>query len=63
MAFMGDVPSQMLTVGTVPEVKEYIRHLLDDIGTKGIFLTAGCDAPACSKFDNLVAIHEVAQEY
>lgn len=63
VAFMGDVPSQMLTVSTPDEVKDYIRRLLDDIGVKGVILAAGCDAPTGSKFENLVAIHEVAQEY
>jgi hypothetical protein len=63
VAFMGDVPSQMLVVSTPDEVKDYIRRLLDDIGVTGVFLAAGCDAPTKSKFENLVAIHEVAQEY
>lgn len=63
VAFMGDVPSQMLTVSTPDETKDYIRRLLDDIGVKGVILAAGCDAPTGSKFENLVAIHEVAQEY
>lgn len=63
VAFMGDVPSQMMTVSAPNEIKDYFRKLLDDIGTKGVFITAGCDAPVSSKYENLVAIHEVAQEY
>ena len=63
VAIMGDVPAQMLTVSSKQEVKDYARRLLDDIGPQGFFLTAGCDAPSCSKYDNLVAIHEVAEEY
>lgn len=62
-AFMGDVPSQMLTVSSKEEVKDYAKRLIDDIGPQGFFLTAGCDAPSCSKYENLVAIHEVAAEY
>ena len=62
-ALMGDVPSQMLTVSSKEEIKEYARRLIDDIGPKGLFLTAGCDAPSCSKYENLVAIHEVAAEF
>lgn len=62
-AFMGDVPAQMLTVSSKEEIKEYARRLIDDIGPKGFFLTAGCDAPSCSKYENLVAIHEVAAEF
>jgi len=62
-ALMGDVPSQMLTVSSKEEIKDYVRRLLDDIGPKGTFITAGCDAPSCSKYENLLAIHEAAQEY
>lgn len=63
VAIMGDVPSQMLTVCNKEEIKDYARRLIDDIGPQGLFLAAGCDAPASSKYENLVAIHEVAQEY
>lgn len=63
VALMGDVPSQMLTVSSPAEIKDYVRRLLDDIGPQGVFITAGCDAPSCSKYENLVAIHEVAQEF
>lgn len=63
MAFMGDVPSQMLTVSSAEEIKDYVRNLLNDIGPQGVFITAGCDAPSCSKYENLVAIQEAAQEF
>lgn len=63
MALMGDVPSQMLTVSSKEQIKDYCKRLLDDIGPQGLFLTAGCDAPSCSKYENLVAIHEVARDY
>lgn len=62
-ALMGDVPSQMLTVSSPEEIKDYCRRLVDDIGPEGFFLTPGCDAPSCSKYENLVAIYEVAAEY
>ena len=62
-ALMGDVPSQMLTVCSKEEIKDYTRRLIDDIGPQGLFIAAGCDAPSSSQFENLVAIHEVAQEF
>lgn len=63
MALMGDVPSQMLTVSSKEEIKDYTRSLINDIGPQGLFITAGCDAPGSSKYENLVAIHEVAEEF
>ncbi len=62
-AFMGDVPVQMLAVASKEEVADYCRRLIDDIGIEGLFLCSGCDAPANAKFENLVAIYEVAKEY
>ena len=63
MALMGDGPSQMLTVCSKAEIEDYVRSLIDDIGPQGLFIAPGCDAPGSSKYENLVAIHEVAQEY
>jgi hypothetical protein len=62
-SFLGDVPSQMLVVSSKEEIKDYVRRLLDDIGTQGVFIAPGCDAPHISKYENLVAIYEAAQEY
>lgn len=63
MAFLGDVPSQLLAIGSPDEVSDYVKSLLDDIGTKGVFIAAGCDAPANSKYENLIALHKAAVEY
>ena len=63
MALMGDVPSQMLTVCSKAEIEDYVRRLINDIGPQGLFIAPGCDAPGSSKYENLVAIHEVAQEF
>ncbi|AOT70994.1 uroporphyrinogen decarboxylase family protein [Geosporobacter ferrireducens] len=63
MAFMGDVPSQLLATGKPEEVSEYVKRLLDDIGIKGVFLAPGCDAPANAKFENMVAMFKTAVEY
>jgi hypothetical protein len=62
-AFLGDIPSTMLTVSSADEIKDYVKRLLDDIGPQGVFIAPGCDAPACAKYENLVAIHEAVQEY
>lgn len=63
MAFLGDVPSQLLATGSPEKVSDYVKKLLDDIGEKGVFIAAGCDAPANSKYENLIALHKTAAEY
>ncbi|MFZ7121123.1 MAG: uroporphyrinogen decarboxylase family protein [Eubacteriaceae bacterium] len=63
VSFMGDVPAQLLATGKPDQVKDYVNKLLDDIGTKGVFLTPGCDAPANAKFENMVAMYEAAVNY
>lgn len=62
-AFMGDVPAPLLATGSVHDVKDYVNKLLDDIGPKGVFITAGCDAPQNAKFENMVAMFQAASDY
>lgn len=63
MAFMGDVPPQILATRTPAEVKDYVNRLVDGVGIKGLFLTPGCDAPGNAKFENLVAMYEAGRDY
>lgn len=63
MAFMGDVPAQLLATGTPEQVSDYVKKLLNDIGTKGVFMTPGCDAPANAKFENMAAMFKAAAEF
>lgn len=62
-ALMGDVPAPLLATGTPQEVKDYVNRLIDDIGPKGLFITAGCDAPANTRFENMVAMFEAANDW
>jgi len=63
VAIMGDVPAPLLATGTTQEVKDYVNKLIDDIGPKGLFITAGCDAPANTKFENMVAMFQAANDW
>ncbi|MBC3795871.1 uroporphyrinogen decarboxylase family protein [Acetobacterium tundrae] len=63
VAIMGDVPAPLLATGTTQEVKDYVTKLIDDIGPKGLFVTAGCDAPANTKFENMVAMFQAANDW
>jgi uroporphyrinogen-III decarboxylase len=63
VAIMGDVPAPLLATGTIQEVKDYVSKLIDDIGPKGLFITAGCDAPGNTKFENMVAMFQAANDW
>jgi hypothetical protein len=63
VAFMGDVPAQILSMGTVGEVEDYVKKLIDNVGAKGLIVTSGCDSPANAKFENMVAMFKTAVEY
>lgn len=63
VAIMGDVPAPLLATGTTQEVADYVKRLIDDIGPKGLFITAGCDAPANTKFENMVAMFKAANDW
>ncbi len=62
-AFLGDVPSQILAIGSKDDVMDYCKKLIDDVGSEGLFICSGCDAPYNSKFENLAAIYETAKNY
>lgn len=63
VAFMGDVPAPILSMGTVAETEDYVKKLIDNVGAKGLIVTSGCDAPANAKFENMVAMYKTAVEY
>lgn len=63
VAFMGDVPAPLLSMGTPGEVEDYVKKLIDNVGAEGLFICSGCDAPANAKFENMVAMYKTAVEY
>ena len=56
MCLMGDVPAQLLTIGTPDEVHDYVTGLLRDIGPAGFILSSGCDIPYSAKVENVRAM-------
>ncbi len=63
MALMGDVPATMLAKGTPDDVRAYCRALIRDVGERGFFLAAGCDAPVDARPENMLAMVEAGLEY
>ncbi len=60
---MGDVPAPLLATGTPDEVRDYVTKLIDDLGPKGLFITAGCDAPGNTKHENMVAMFKATNDW
>lgn len=56
MCLMGDVSSQMLTVGTPDDVYAYASQLVKDLGPSGFILSSGCDIPYSAKPENVRAM-------
>ena len=63
MAVLGDVPADILSTGTPESVDNYVKELINDIGTDGLLLCPGCDAPVNSKGENLAAMFEAGRKY
>jgi len=61
--FMGDVPATLLTAGKPEQVADYVTRLIDDIGPKGLIITAGCDIPESATRENIVAMFKAANEW
>jgi uroporphyrinogen-III decarboxylase len=64
MCISGDVPADLLTLGTAETVREYCRKLIDEVGDRGgFFLTTGCECPIDAKFENVQAMIDTAKTY
>lgn len=60
----GDVPAQLLKLGTADEVAAYCRKLIDAFGPgNGFVLSTGCTCPVDAKYENVKAILDTAREY
>jgi hypothetical protein len=56
MCLMGDVPAQLLTIGTPGQVHDYCAGLIRDLGPRGFILSSGCDIPYSAKLENVRAM-------
>ncbi len=64
MCIMGDVPAQLLKLGTPDDVRAYVQKLIDVVGKGGGFiLSTGCDCPVDAKPENVKAMIEVGKTY
>ena len=63
MAIMGDVPATLFAAGTPDDIYAYVRDLVRDIGSTGLILCPGCDAPINTKPENMQAFVAAAHEF
>jgi len=56
LCLMGDVPAELLTLGTEDEVYNYCRRLINNVGPSGFILSSGCDIPPNAKPENVQAM-------
>ncbi len=64
MCIMGDVPAQLLSLGTPDEVCAYVQRLIDVVGKGGGFiLSTGCDCPMDAKPENVKMMIEIGKTY
>jgi hypothetical protein len=60
MCLMGDVPAQLLTIGSEQQVHDYAAGLVRDLGPEGFILSSGCDIPYSAKVENVRAMFAAA---
>ncbi len=64
MCIMGDVPAELLALGTRDAVLGYCRRLIETVGRVGGFiLSSGCSIPANARVENVRALYEAAEEW
>lgn len=64
MCIMGDVPAELLVLGSRQEVLDYCRKLIETVGKDGGFiLSSGCSLPPNAKAENVRALYEAAQQW
>ncbi len=59
----GNVPTSVVIKGTVEEVKEHCRRLIEDCAPGGGYILAGGASIDNGKFENLKAMMDAAKEY
>ncbi len=60
----GDVPANMLTLGSPTEVDEYCHRLIEEVGKGGGFiLGAGCEVAPTAKPENVKAMLDSVRKY
>ena len=63
LCIRGNVPSSLLQVGTVQQVKDYCRKLIDEVGKGGGFIMSPRSSIDEVKPENLMAMVEFTKEY
>ncbi len=64
MCLMGDVPAALLTLGTVDEVRAYVKRLCEEVGDGGGYiLSSGCSVPVNAKPENVRAMIEAGKTF
>lgn len=63
MCIRGDVPGSLLTAGSVQDVKDYCKKLIDVVGKDGGLLVCPRVAPDVAKPENLHAMIDFTKEY
>ena len=60
----GDVPAQLMKLGSPEDIAAYCRKLIDVVGKGGGFvLSTGCTCPVDAKYENVKAMLDTAKEY
>ena len=64
ICIMGDVPSNMLALGSPTEVDEYCHRLIEEVGKDGGYIMgAGCEIPPNARADNVKIMLESVTRY
>jgi len=60
----GDVPAGLSAYGTLEEMEEYCKKLIDIVGKEtGFILSSGCTVPADCRFENFKIMIDTAKNY
>ncbi|MFC1944600.1 uroporphyrinogen decarboxylase family protein, partial [Chloroflexota bacterium] len=64
MCILGNVPPDLLQLGTVHDVESYCKRLIDIVGEGGGFIMGtGSEVPTKAKFGNLKAMIDIVKTY
>jgi hypothetical protein len=64
MCIMGDVPAELLVLGSKEKVMDYCRKLIEIVGKDGgLILSSGCSLPLNAKNENVRALYEAAEKW
>lgn len=60
---LGNTPCSLMMKGDTAQIQNYMKKIIDSIGTTGVFYGCGCEAAATTSTESFIAMYETINSY